>query len=54
MDKSTPIIVFCAVGGRAGRVVDALQQLGYTLAMNGGGVDGLKEAMVMMHVTYMW
>ena len=44
MDKFTPILVFCAVGGRSARAASALKDLGYTMAVNAGGRDGMMEA----------
>ena len=38
-DKTTPILVYCAVGGRAGRVSAALKSKGYDAAVNAGGFD---------------
>jgi len=37
-DRSVPVIVYCASGGRAFYVVDAMQKLGYTVVpvVNGG------------------
>ncbi|UCD68417.1 MAG: rhodanese-like domain-containing protein [Betaproteobacteria bacterium] len=37
-DRSTPVIAYCASGGRARSVVDAMQKLGYTVVpvVNGG------------------
>uniref|UniRef100_A0A7S4Q7X6 Rhodanese domain-containing protein n=1 Tax=Alexandrium monilatum TaxID=311494 RepID=A0A7S4Q7X6_9DINO len=43
-DVNAPIIVFCAVGGRSARAVEALRGLGYKQVMNGGGADGVKKA----------
>lgn len=40
-DKSTPILVFCAVGGRSRRFQAALVELGYTNVKNGGGFDAV-------------
>lgn len=42
-DKDAKIVVYCAVGGRAGKAKDALEQLGYTNVENGGGYDDVKE-----------
>ncbi|TAE59522.1 MAG: rhodanese-like domain-containing protein, partial [Bacteroidetes bacterium] len=30
LDKSQPVFVYCAVGGRSGRSAQTLQQLGFT------------------------
>lgn len=37
-DKDKPIVVFCAVGGRAGKAKKDLLQLGFTQVTNMGGV----------------
>ena len=42
--KSTPILAFCAVGGRAARFVAALRAAGYTNVANGGGFDAVSAA----------
>jgi rhodanese-related sulfurtransferase len=39
LDPSKPIAVFCAVGGRAGMAVQALQKLGYEAHNIGGFAD---------------
>lgn len=41
-DKSKPIVVYCAAGGRAARAKRALEQAGYTNVVNGGGYDDLR------------
>ncbi|CAD7972996.1 unnamed protein product [Amoebophrya sp. A120] len=45
-DKAKPILVYCAVGGRAQRAADALRELGYSNVKNGGGIDEVKELVV--------
>eukprot|EP00392_Amoebophrya_sp_AT5.2_P004079 g4084.t1 len=40
--KDTPIVVYCAVGGRSHRAAEALRALGYGGVKNGGGVDEVK------------
>ena len=37
-DRSVPVVTYCASGGRASYVVDAMQRLGYTVVpvVNGG------------------
>lgn len=37
-DRSVPIVTYCVSGGRASYVVDAMQELGYTVipVINGG------------------
>jgi rhodanese-related sulfurtransferase len=42
--KSTPILAFCAVGGRSARFVAALRAAGYTNVANGGGFDAVSAA----------
>lgn len=41
-DKSKPVVLYCASGGRAGRAAKQLVELGYTNVVNGGGLDDLK------------
>lgn len=41
-DKSKPIVVYCAMGGRAGRAQAALRNAGFTQVVNGGGYASLK------------
>ena len=38
-DQGMRILVYCKAGGRAGQAVDILKQLGYTNAVNIGGID---------------
>jgi len=40
--KDTPIVVYCASGGRAGKAKTALEAEGYTRVVNGGGLDDLR------------
>lgn len=42
-DKDAKIVVYCAVGGRAGKAKAALESLGYTNVENGGGFDDVKD-----------
>ena len=44
-DESMPLIVFCAVGGRAQRVRDALRKRGYYNCYNAGGADQVRRAL---------
>ncbi|MEM7365625.1 MAG: rhodanese-like domain-containing protein [Pseudomonadota bacterium] len=45
LDKATPIVTYCAVGGRASRVVKDLESLGYRVVpVTGGGFKELVEA----------
>ncbi len=37
-DKNKPMAFYCTVGGRAGKVIKAMQELGYTNLQNLGGV----------------
>ncbi len=37
-DKSTPLFVHCLSGGRSGRAVDYLKQIGYNNVKNIGGI----------------
>ena len=41
-DKTKPIVVYCAAGGRAGKAKRALDDAGYTHVINGGGLDDLR------------
>jgi rhodanese-related sulfurtransferase len=40
-DKSKPVVVYCAKGGRAQKAKDKLEAAGYTHVVNGGGYDDL-------------
>ena len=40
-DKTKPIVVYCAKGGRAQKAKDQLDAAGYTHVVNGGGYDDL-------------
>jgi phage shock protein E len=42
-DKSKPVAVYCARGGRAGKAKTALEQAGFTNVTNAGGYDALKD-----------
>lgn len=42
--KSTPIVLYCRSGNRAGIALDALERAGYSAVTNGGGYDGLRAA----------
>lgn len=44
-DKTTEIKVFCAVGGRAGRLVQALNENGYKNATNAGGYSDVVKTL---------
>lgn len=41
-DKTKPIVVHCAAGGRAARAKQQLDAAGYTTVVNGGGLDDLR------------
>jgi phage shock protein E len=41
-DKSKPVVLHCAAGGRAGKAKKQLEEQGYTNVVNGGGLDDLK------------
>lgn len=41
-DKSKPIAVYCAAGGRAARAKQMLEKAGYTHVTNAGGYSDLK------------
>ncbi len=40
-DKSKPVVVYCAKGGRAQKAKEKLEAAGYTHVVNGGGYDDL-------------
>lgn len=42
-DKDAKIVVYCAVGGRAGKAKTKLEELGFTNVENGGGFDDVKD-----------
>lgn len=42
-DKDAKIVVYCAVGGRAGKAKTALEGIGFTNVENGGGYDDVKD-----------
>lgn len=41
-DKATPLFVHCLSGGRSGRAVSVLKQMGYTNVKNIGGINSYK------------
>ena len=41
-DKSRPVVVYCAAGGRAAKAKAQLDAAGYSQVVNGGGVDDLQ------------
>ena len=42
-DKSKPVAVYCARGGRAATAKTALERAGFTNVTNAGGYDALKD-----------
>ena len=42
-DKSSPIRLYCAVGGRSGKAEKALKDAGYTDVVNVGGIDDARK-----------
>jgi len=42
-DRTTPIIVYCAAGGRAQAALQVLQSMGYTNVINAGGYASLRH-----------
>lgn len=42
--KDRPVIVYCAVGARAGQAVSALRAQGFTRLINGGGFQAVARA----------
>ncbi len=43
VDKSTPIVCYCEVGGEAACAVKGLQRKGYTAVVNGGGYGAVAK-----------
>lgn len=41
-DKTKPVVVYCASGGRASKAKAQLEAAGYTNVVNGGGYDDLQ------------
>lgn len=39
IDKSQPIVLYCRSGNRSGQAYELLAQSGYTLLLNGGGIE---------------
>ena len=44
-DKNTTIVLYCRSGRRSSMAQDALQAMGYTHVINGGGYQSLKQAL---------
>ena len=42
-DKETPLVLYCAVGGRSGIALKKLKKMGYRNAVNGGGYEDIKR-----------
>jgi phage shock protein E len=42
-DKTRPVVVYCAKGGRAETAKQQLEAAGYTRVVNGGGYDDLSD-----------
>ena len=40
-DRDTPVVVFCAAGGRAAMACSLLAGMGYTQVANGGSLDAV-------------
>jgi phage shock protein E len=43
-DKTRPVVVYCAAGGRAAKAKLQLEAAGYAHVVNGGGFDDLRDA----------
>lgn len=43
-DKSTPIYLYCAAGGRAESAVEQLSEAGYTNVHNAGGIEDVRQS----------
>jgi phage shock protein E len=41
-DKARPIVVYCAAGSRAAKAKTTLEAAGYSMVVNGGGLDDLR------------
>ncbi len=46
-DKNTPVFVYCLSGGRASGAVLQLQQMGYTIVINSGGIMSYNKKVVI-------
>lgn len=44
-DKSTPVIVFCRSGRRAGKAKEQLEGMGYLNVINGGSIEDVQKAL---------
>lgn len=44
-DKATPIVAYCAVGGRSGKCLERLAELGYTNLVNGINPAQMRQAL---------
>lgn len=42
-DKNTDIVLYCARGGRAGKALKTLTDMGYTSVTNGGGIGDMMK-----------
>ncbi len=42
-NKNAKIVLYCAVGGRAGQAKEALEAIGFTNVENAGGYDDVKQ-----------
>lgn len=42
-DKTTPIGLYCRSGGRAGKALQALNEVGYNNVQNVGGIDAARK-----------
>lgn len=47
LDKNTEIHLYCRSGNRSGKALTVLQELGYTKALNDGGINDLQHDAVM-------
>ena len=41
-DENTPVFVYCLSGGRSGRAVSIIKQMGYTNVTNIGGISAYR------------
>ena len=46
-DENTPVFVYCLSGGRSGRAVSMIKQMGYTNVTNIGGISAYRGKVEM-------
>ena len=45
LKKTTPVLVYCRSGRRSGIAKSALEQLGFSQIMNGGGIEAVAQTL---------